>query len=973
MQDSMRIDTPTTQKVAGTTRAPVPFSSPWMDIERSSAGIQGHNASRTHSNTQSTSPASSISTNINTTTINNEHKPITYNEERLERRMTDLSLMTDTKSSMYQEHVCAEDFYKQPRVVYENVVVVEKSIVETQALGNRETVGGENEDGARRGSSSWRFESEVLWNEGGRGGYYENSTGGDKRVETEMVEGSTLRVETQSTEQTRRVEGLQNERLSAGAKTKMENSNGGVRERGEGFKSGRGQETTIPATPPDQGGPPTSSSQQSMINSLETEDQDSAVNQSIPQKPIKEPIGPDGNEIRKRLESDNGGWKFAFELFELGKVPDSQSFLVDVLEEFINRRPQYWAGLQKQGFNVDRYRKSDDDDDLFLQISYTDAALQSLQKGDTIRALELILKILPVLNRRIAKGRSWILNIEVIEVIILLLYIPLKHSKQPLLKSLEEGNNIFNKIQITELVDVDCFIRLASERTAVGLKWCFQLHFLFTMLLEVDQRYSYASNKWRLWLDGLADSKHLREPLRRIVVKMFGIEALRYETEEAITGSRSNWNWRQGVRWLRNVSAAHLSLFASTGHKEMILENMETLYNLETAVGWDGKTLPPPSPKITRLPEIQSVLQVLPQAWGQSPLDKYSEMQVPGPVETVGNRGTSGPLAPPRRQGSIRHPSPWESGLSSSSSSQAQHRDQSIPESRTPVSPKGPLSPTRSPNNPYRAGGRDSATSPSVNTSTSSISPPRYSPLPNARTGPPTKDKSLKSQRLANLRDQPVRHADDCKDEEFAALTDYKQAIRQSQNLDVFIGTLASLRLINFISGDPEYRPWTPLIEAICNQRWEAAKALIRLGASFDVGYPFHTALSRHFMAGSRSRCEKMVEIKLITTGGLSADQYFFNESKSLIEYMIAAGADVNALGTANTDLATQMKTYPLHLAALDPVPTSPLVQDLLELGASVWATDANGKSALEYARRAKNSYTIRLLEEAMMHSFSYS
>ncbi|KAF3136111.1 hypothetical protein TWF703_005756 [Orbilia oligospora] len=1004
----MRSDTPTTQKVvAGSIRAPGP--SPWMDVGESTTRAQDYNPSRIPPppppNIQPipTSPTLSIPKNVNTTFVNNEYKTTIQNEERLERRMTDLSLTTDTKSPMYQEHVCAEDFYKQPRSVYENAVIVAKSIVETQALENREIQQGRNEDGERRASGSWRFESEVVWNEGGRSGYYEN-TEGEKKLENEAVQSSMPKMETQSAEQTKSIGGnAQQERRSDTevlVRKSTENSNRSVREQEEGSKDGRGRETTIPATTPDQLNIPPEGNSRTTVSQppLEIVDHVLQARGSRPQNFVGKSIGLDGNqtlgetkirhgteisldrkeirldtdevriggkEIRRALESNSSGWKYAFELFELGKVPDSRAFLVDVLGKFISRRSRYWEGIKKQGFNVDEYRKSDDDD-LFLQISYTDAALESLRKGDTIRAMELVLKVMPVLGRRIAKKRSWILNIEVIEVLILLFYIPLKHSKQPLLKSMEDDNNVFHRMGLTQFVDVDYFLILANERTGIGLKWCFQLHFLFAMLLDVDKRYSYSSNKWGLWLDALTDSPHLREPLRKIVVKMFGIEALRYETEAAVTGARSNWSSRQGVKWLQNVSAAHLYLFASWGHQEMILESLETLYNLQTVVGWNGTTLPRPSPRLPKLPEIQNVLQVMPQSRNQLSLAKYSEAQAPDSAGRLGERGEYPPA--PRRQGSIRHPSPWESGLSSSSSSQVQPRkasNRSISdlESSAPLSPRSQLSSARSQSISYSSTG-DWVMGPSVRNISTPTAPPL--PLPYPRTVPSAEDKKLKSQRLANLRDQPVRYVDDCGDEELNVVTDYKRAVRNSQNLDVYIGTLASLRLINFISGDPDYRPWTPLIEAICNQRWEAAKTLIRLGASFDLGSPFHTTLSRHFMSGSRSRCEKLVEMKLVNTGGLSVDLYFFKESMTLIDYMIAAGADINAVGTANTDQVSQIKTYPLHLAALDAVPNSSLVLKLLEMGAVVWAADANGEFAVEYARRAGNENTIKLLEEAM-------
>ncbi|RVD87848.1 uncharacterized protein DFL_002055 [Arthrobotrys flagrans] len=918
----------------------------------------------------STSTTSPMPTN--TTIVNNKSKSTSQNEERLERRMTGLYLTTDTKSPMYQEHVCTEDFYKQPREVYENVIVMAKSIVETQVLGNGKAEGGGmNEDGAGRRSSSWRFESEVLWNDGGRSGYYEN-TGGNLRVENEGVQVSTAsaKVESQIVGRPRQEEVLQNVRFNSRVETSIGDSNQGTREREEGSKSRRGQDTTILASQRDQNNPATGKGQRSTTTQPLPEERvrNLATVESSLQGNTRKPISPEahGNRVRKKLESDSGGWKFAFELFELGKVPDSQSFLIDVLEEFVNRRPQYWKRIQKQGFDVEAYRKSDDDD-LFLQLSYTNSALEMLQKGDTKRAMELILKCWPVIRRRGERPGSPITYIESIELSILIMYISMKGSKPPPLKSANEPDNF---LQLFDLGSE--FKSIVTLRTPIGLKWLFQFHFLMTMLLELDQRYLHA-NTWTNWLATMKSGREVERKLVEIVKEMHGVEALRYATEGATTGSKSEWSKRQGVRGLRDVSAGYLSRLASVGHKEVILLNLETLYDLKTIVGWDGRTFT--SPTDTSLnqpnsPRYHTPPQVLPQSLAGPSSERYPGQQASGPVEVLRNKGKSPLPAPPRRQGSIRHPSPWESGLSSSSnpSSQSQPRrfsDRSTPERSTSRSPTGPLFSPRFQNASYNP--EDWAISPSENTTTPSIPPePRYSP---PRTQPKilsAEGINLKSQRLANFRDQPVRHADDCRIEELNAITDYKQAIRHSQNLDVYIGTLASLHLINFISGNPEYRPWTPLIEAVCNQRWEAAKALIRLGASFDAGYPFHTALSRHFMAGSRSLCEKLVGRKLLNTGGLSADTYFFNESSGVIYYMIEAGANIDDVGIANTDLASQIKTYPIHLAALDTVPDSSLVWRLLAMGVDVWSMDGNGELAIDYARRAGNENTIKVLEDAM-------
>ncbi|KAK6339740.1 hypothetical protein TWF718_009134 [Orbilia javanica] len=978
-KDSMQIDTSATHKVTRGSRAPGPFSSPWMDLEDSSGRLRDYNAPPVPRPVKRAPTAPVMHNTTRTATVNSEPKPISQNEGQLQRQMTDLSLKTGKRLPMYQEHVCAEDFYKQPREVYENVVLVAaKSRAETQALESTNVGlvgGGRNEEAGGRESRSWRFESEVVWSDGGKGGYYENTTG-ERRVENH-VRVPTTRTESQSAERMIQADGLQDLRSKSEAESSVGTSSLGAQERVEGPRSisGRGQETTITAGLQDRNDPRArrvQSPKSPQIPALpEDRPKGLAISERNLQNPTRKPISPEasGNDIRRRLESDTGGWKYAFELFELGKVPDSQTFIVDVLEEFINRRPQYWAGITKQGFDVGRYRETADDD-LFLQISYTDAALDALRKGDAKRSLELVFKVMPVMNRRLETEGSWIQNIEAMELIVLMIYIPLKEKKYPPLKSAEDPDGLLKGLELGK-----DFRILSSERTIDGLKWYFQLHFLLAMLLEVDKRESFAS-RWIQWLDETSGEKEFRENIRRTMAEIQAVESLRYAAEDATNGSKSGWSKRPAVEGLASVSARYLSWFASIGHKEVILAHLATIYDHDTMVGWAERAFansPVNAPlKPPKIPETRTSPQVLSQPWaGPSAESRFKEIVPgPGPVEVPRDKAKSIPPAPPRRQGSIRHPSPWESGSSSSSSSQVLPRDcrpsdRSISERGTPISPTSPLSSPPLSQRPFYDP-QNWARIPPGNTEPSFAPQPHHPPRVDDPFEVYPLEKNLKQQRLSNFRGQPVRSADDCKVEELNAVTDYKQAVRQSKSLDVYIGTLASLRLINFISGNPEYRPWTPLIEAICNQRWEAAKTLIRLGALFDLGYPFHAALSRHFMGGSRSRCEKFIQKGIIKTGGLSADEYFFNESTKLIYFMIEAGVDVNAIGRGNTDLAPQMKTYPIHLAALDLVPTSPLLQKLLNMGANPWLKDANGQLALEYAKRSNNEHAIVTLVAAM-------
>ncbi|KAK6498939.1 hypothetical protein TWF481_011510 [Arthrobotrys musiformis] len=925
----MRIDTPTTQKVTkGNIRSPGPFASPWMDVGELSTPRSRNNGPPPPpppSRKPVPSRSSTVPVSINATPVNNQSKDVSQNEERLERRMTGLSV-SHRASPMYQEHVCAEDFYKQPREVYKHVVIVAKErIIETQVLEGAGT-GGVNES-LERGGNSWRFESEVLWSDGGKSAYYETTggrsgyhenagAGGTVETTGEGAQASTLRMENQSTEQRRRGEGLQNLDPRNEFETTVGNKIPGAQERVESSRAIRGQESAATAALHNRSG-----------GSVAGETP--GINQ-IPSKGTVENIADidaeaRGEEIRKRLESNDGGWKLAFELFGIGKVPDTQSFLLDVLEEFIKRRPQYWENIEKQGFQLKDYLASDDDE-LFLQLSYTNSALEAIDKGNYKRAQELALKVVPIVNSRMAaKQSNWIVNIEVMEVIIFILYLSVKTSKPALLESADEPGSILKELELG-----DDFGELVADRTAVGMKWYFQLHFLLAMLLEPDQRSSFTA-RWLDWLDQIPKGEK-RIQLSEIADDMEGIEVLRYATEAAATpsGSRLTWSRRSEVGRLSIVSPSYLCWFASIGHKEAILKNLETLYDLGNITRWDGKRftqrdapLKPPKPH-----QIGGASKTISHAW-RGPFSGPPTQQLPVTVEVFQSKEKS--KAVPgvlQRQGSIRHPSPWESGLPSSSTS-----------------------PTSQPQ-PRR---------PSDRSIQDRSLPPWTVP-----TGTSQADHSLKVQRLANLREQPNRLADDCTTADLSAITDFKHAIRHSQNLDVHIGTLASLHLINFISGNPEYRPWTPLIEAICNQRWDAARTLIRLGASFNLGYPFHTALSRHFMPGSRARCEKLAGRKLIKIGRLSPDEYFSQESAQFIEYMMDAGADVNALGVANTDLASQVKTYPIHLAALDPVIDTWLVWKLLKRGADVWKTDANGELAIDYAARADNKKTIKMLQDAM-------
>ncbi|KAK6352325.1 hypothetical protein TWF730_009155 [Orbilia blumenaviensis] len=911
-----------------------------------------------------------LSNNNNTiaTIVNHEKKVTSENEERLERRVAGLSLTADIRSSMYQEHVCAKDFYKQPPKVYENVVVVEKeSIVETQVLDDQPVGGrggGNNEDGKRRESSSWRFESEVIWNDGRRAGYYE-TTGGGRRADSETVQVLATTVESQSTGHGRQTE------VSRGLGSKNE-AGTGIRNPNQEHAHGGGRGETTAATsqtvvniqsPQGQRSTPirgnqspteviTQSSPESAIQNL-------TVNSPSIQTPTKKPVSPEelGNRIRKRLQSDSNGWKFAFQLFDLGNVPDSASFLVDVLEEFIRRRPKYWESLEKQGFQLDAYRKSSDE--LFIQISYTNSALEAFLKGDVERAAGLIEKAWEAFERRSTTEPSLIVNIEAAELTLYTLCIKTKRFKPPPLLSPDAPGSLIREFDHTGELDM-----LLAQRTPSGSKWFFQLRFLLAMLLEVDQRYIYAI-QWTQWpIQYKGERRGQEAELIKIATEMQALETLRYTTEIATAGSKSNWTKMLGVAELTDVPAEYLFWFASVGHKKAILANLETVYDLRSIVVWDRESSVQFG-KVARDQPLRGSDDPQPSLYSDPTKPPPRPAKHPrelSPVEPAEQNKPNPPqLAPLRRQGSIRHPSPWELG---SPPSQNNERIQTRPLSIQPISevnsPQSSNSSVFSPqaqDRPYYDPRAWSLTIP-TEAQAQPASPPKIPPRVFLE--------DAKVQRLANIPDQPVRFADDCTVEELGVITDYKHAIRRSINLDVYLGTLASLRLVNFISGNPEYRPWTPLIEALCNQRWDAAKLLIRLGASFELGYPFHTTLSRHFMGGSRSRCEKLMAKGLLKTGNLSADDYFFNESSGLIQYMMEAGANSNAVGVANTDEHSQIKTFPIHIAALDPVPSSHLVWMFLKNGADVWSLDANGELPIDYAKRGGNINIIKQLQDAM-------
>ncbi|KAK6531824.1 hypothetical protein TWF694_002991 [Orbilia ellipsospora] len=812
-----------------------------------------------------------------TTLPNNESPlPISHNEEMLSGRIESLSIY-DPTNPRYQEHVCAIDFYKHSKAGQESAVVVKREDEggDTQI----ESMAMESSDTGPTKSSSWRFESAVLWNEGGRG----RETAALARREVGAAHG-------QKNETTNLV---------------SSQTEGDIRQKGVHHA-----QEVIPLT---------------------TADTKKDVSGSRDVAPV--PLSPsidivaEGAKIWDQICDSKSGWRYTFELFELGKVPDFYTFVIDVLGEFISRRQELWNRLESQGFNLKGYQESHEDE-LFMQNSYREATLEAVIKGDFERADKLFLKTGQVLTRRAEKGTKpnfgQAILIEKAELGILGIYL---HAK-----CVAEGWAEGGRKERLSIYSLDNWDDLQGEyrvfkrqMSGLALKWLFQVHFMIMALRRGPSRYDNMVSYER-WEPNFFQKVGTK--VGNFIKDMEGIETLRLAADrDENTPTTGDWNAQMKVRF--PISKSELYRLKRMGHKEMILENLATVYKpagLHTGGDFDPEYKFEPSKVGTKTASLTS----------QSSSPEIAE-SLPTPSK------------PPKLE---QRKSPW---------------------AISPTSPKPAVSQVGALTHNHvlrhigeaERGNRHSLPN---RTPPTSVHDNETKNLSSGQVEQRAEASRLAAmnQRMRNVADQPVVRAEECAPDRVQPTTDFKHAVRHVVDLDFYIGQLASLHLINFIRGSPEYKPWTPLIEAICNQRWEAAKKLINLGASFTLGYPFHTAISKHAMVWSRDLCQRIVSRGLIgpLPAGVDASSHFISESTSMIKYMVDAGMDVTARGVANTDIEQQIETYPIHLAALDTDPNTILVEYLIKNGARVWVKDRNGELPIDYARRAGNVRNIKLLEE---------
>ncbi|EPS39006.1 hypothetical protein H072_7230 [Dactylellina haptotyla CBS 200.50] len=835
---------------------------------------------------------------------------LSHNEEALSGRIESLSLW-NTSHPRYQEHVCAEDFYKHSKRLHENVVVYKRE----------ETGGGTESEAVAQGSLkskgtepiSWRFESSVVWNDGGR------------RRESEVVSP----------------EGLGHSIVEP-AQVSVQNQD------------------ILPTQEAQQGAPV--DALDDSANTLEEVPAESAT-------PID--IVAEGAKIWDNILDEKRGWLELDQIFEPNPSisTDPQSFVLGVLEEFMTRRESYWKKLASQGFNLTRYKESDDDD-LFLQSSYMDASIEAAKKGDGARAEKLLGKAMDHLDKRVEKPfddimAKWVVVIEKVEWIFCCLYVYVRFlvesrsakAADMVLKFVEQWGNLGTQ-----------YLSLKNNgvRNAEGLRWLFQMHFLLMRLRSGSEAYErlISYDKW--------EPTFFREAgmeIGNIARNMEGIELLRLANDTSSLIRPGTWKQHLGLRF--TISEAELYKLKKIGPKEMVLENLETLYNFDMVKSLSSEGAS----------KFASSGAFFPQLFAPVISEKAPPKEIV-PIELLPE--------PARARKLAKRYSPWATGPgpsatnSSRSTSQTDQRT-ARPESGQRDEEQQALERVQTQDlyeQPLSSGSGQPGLEPELIEAKIALTNAvaerilrQANSIPSVENDPHQKQSAsvspasvLKEQRIRNLKDQPHKGGSDCTTQENQAIEDFKHAVRNVVELDFYIGQLASLGLINVIRGDPTYKPWTPLIEAICNQRWEAAKTLLKLGASFSLGYPFHTALSRHFMEDSRNRCQRFVDRRVIgpLPPGMDAAAYFYRESIALIHFMVDIGAEVTKPGKANTDIDKQVITYPIHLAALDIVPGGYLVGYLISKGARVWSKDHNGELPVDYAKRADNFNAISILEDTM-------
>jgi ankyrin repeat protein len=139
------------------------------------------------------------------------------------------------------------------------------------------------------------------------------------------------------------------------------------------------------------------------------------------------------------------------------------------------------------------------------------------------------------------------------------------------------------------------------------------------------------------------------------------------------------------------------------------------------------------------------------------------------------------------------------------------------------------------------------------------------------------------------------------------------------------------------------------------------AKALLDLGANPNTKDINNASALGHAIASKNLESVDMLltygaDPNLRTDLGTPLTLAIYEEQWDMMHRLLRSGADVNAIGT--------IRSTPLHIItkyARDPK----LVKLLLEHGANVHARDAEGLTALDWAKREKNEPAIRLLQRA--------
>ncbi|KAF3934890.1 hypothetical protein ABW19_dt0204820 [Dactylella cylindrospora] len=761
----------------------------------------------------------------------------TVNEERLEKGMFNLAV-----GSRYQEHVCAEDFYNQPREVHESVVILDSATIPHEVVE-----GAVLEGKPATGSGSYKVESGVTWASSRLSG-----------------NGPPQDQPNDETPKTFKDQSLSNAELY---QSEIETASDAV---------------VTQVARPDK-------------NSSNSHGATPSVSEPSPgseSNPLMTNVQSEGSKIRRQIQSVEGR-QVLIDLFDLANVPDNRSFVLEILEQFISERESLWERMENQGFDRIKYEDSGDDNH-FFQKSFTDFAVKAIRTNDLELAAKYLRKAEDIASRQEQNGspeeisyHRTAIRIEYIEIKIYQRFVALMLDKNTTITTNTEPDEMF----------------ATTSANSWTLTSMLQFKFLYAMISgTMDHRLDVI-----LRLSNFDIPTSLNQDDKEAIEDMRAVELLRYGAEITM-GNASRLPDAQ--KSAAGVTSRTLYQLFEVGHKNIILQNLRKLYDYRDHI----TTASAPSlgsNQSPRGPDSQDTSAALPNEPLAILSESYAQCdEISVQSQDIRSRSVRR-ISPPRAQtGTI--------GLELPYGEPAERK--------------------------VRAGLNDL----------------NHAPDPLSADEAPDDDIQVVHPEL----DQPFRHSDSCSTAEIEACQEFKFACRQVQNLEQSVARLASLKLINYIKGARTHKPWTPLIECICNQRWEAAKLLINLGAAMNLGYPFHTALSRHAMSDSRIRCQKLINRGLIDTKGVPIEDFFWTESVGLVKFMLEKwkDLDLNVPGYATTDQEWQIETYALHLAALDRNSTL-LVRILIERGAG-WKWDKNGETPLNYARRAGNKETIRCLEK---------